>query len=181
MKRFLSVLAVLMIGISAHAVDLKSGNFGKLIGQSQVNVEFDFGQVLIDGIGFEEFKAMGRVDEDYEKWDDFEIFIKRRFIAGLNEYHTKIPGGIVFRMGGDPCGYTLKVMPVMMNSDGVYNVNFSLIDNNTGKEVASASANGDGGVFGTFSNLQGDGFEELGNDFAKFLVKELRWAMRNQY
>lgn len=170
----------LMAAVSVRAVDLKTGSFGVLLGQSQVEVVFDFSSVVIDGMTLDDFKSGGRVDEDYENWDDFEVFIKRRFIAGLNRYHAKIPGDIVFRFSGSPCRYTLKVIPAMMNIDGVYSVNFCLTDNDTGETAGTAYGSGDGGVFGCFSNLQGDGFEELGNDFAKFLIKQLRRTVQGK-
>ena len=91
MRRFVMICMALMAAVSVRAVDLKTGSFGVLLGQSQVEVVFDFSSVVIDGMTLDDFKSGGRVDEDYENWDDFEVFIKRRFIAGLNRYHTKIP------------------------------------------------------------------------------------------
>lgn len=91
MRRFVMICMALMAAVSVRAVDLKTGSFGVLLGQSQVEVVFDFSSVVIDGMTLDDFKSGGRVDEDYENWDDFEVFIKRRFIAGLNRYHAKIP------------------------------------------------------------------------------------------
>ena len=145
MRRFVMICMALMAAVSVRAVDLKTGSFGVLLGQSQVEVVFDFSSVVIDGMTLDDFKSGGRVDEDYENWDDFEVFIKRRFIAGLNRYHAKIPGDIVFRFSGSPCRYTLKVIPAMMNIDGVYSVNFCLTDNDTGETAGTAYGSGDGG------------------------------------
>lgn len=54
--------------------------------------------------------------------------------------------------------------------DGKYIINYSLVDNATGEVLGTAYQTGDGGTFGSFSNLQGDGFEEAAEAFKKFLI-----------
>lgn len=58
--------------------------------------------------------------------------------------------------------------------DGKYIINYSLVDNATGEVLGTAYQTGDGGTFGSFSNLQGDGFEEAAEAFKKFLNKQLK-------
>ena len=58
--------------------------------------------------------------------------------------------------------------------DGKYIINYSLVVNATGEVLGTAYQTGDGGTFGSFSNLQGDGFEEAAEAFKKFLNKQLK-------
>lgn len=170
------ILAGISAALTLSAVDIRTGSFAPLADRSSVGIVFDFSRVLIDGMSLEEFRQSGRVDEDFEKWIDFENFIKRRFLAGVNDRSWKVAKDIIFRMATVDDEYVVIVSPLMMNIDGNYRIEFALKNNVTGEVLGLADERGDGGTFGCFSNLQGDGFEEAGEHFAKFLGKQFRAA-----
>ena len=175
-KRLVLILAGISAALTLSAVDIRTGSFAPLADRSSVGIVFDFSRVLIDGMSLEEFRQSGRVDEDFEKWIDFENFIKTRFLAGVNDRSWKVAKDIIFRMATVDDEYVVIVSPLMMNIDGNYRIEFALKNNVTGEVLGLADERGDGGTFGCFSNLQGDGFEEAGEHFAKFLGKQFRAA-----
>ena len=50
MKKLVLFFAVFFLAVSAYAIDLKTGSFAALAGQERVRVDFDFSDVMIDGI-----------------------------------------------------------------------------------------------------------------------------------
>lgn len=175
MKKFVLSLIVASMALSMSAVDLKTGSFYDAAFISRVGIVFDYSDTVIDGMSIEEFRKSGRVDEDYAEWDEFDTFIRRRFMAGLND--RKMPNDLIFRLGPIDGEYQIKVSPLLMDSDGNYNVLLSFIAPD-GTVKGTAYESGDGGIFGSFSNLQGDAFEELGEHFARFLYKQIRRATK---
>ena len=174
MKKLFLFFAVFFLAVSAYAIDLKTGSFAALAGQERVRVDFDFSDVMIDGMTLENFLELGVVDDDFKDWNDFVNFIKRRFLAGINSDTYKFVEGMVFFTGESETDFSIRVSPAMMNIDGKYIINYSLVDNATGEVLGTAYQTGDGGTFGSFSNLQGDGFEEAAEAFKKFLNKQLK-------
>ena len=175
MRKFVLSLIVASMALSMSAVDFRTGSFYDAAFISRVGIVFDYSDVVIDGMPLEEFRKAGRVDEDFAEWDEFDTFIRRRFIAGLNG--RRMPNDLIFRLGPIEGEYWIKVSPLLMDSEGNYKVLLSFIAPD-GTVKGTAYESGDGGFFGSFSNLQGDAFEELGEHFAKFLSKQIRRAAR---
>ena len=144
-------------------------------------MDFDFSDVMIDGMTLENFLELGEVDDDFKDWNDFVNFIKRRFLAGINSDTYKFVKGMVFFTGESETDFSIRVSPAMMNIDGKYIINYSLVDNATGEVLGTAYQTGDGGTFGSFSNLQGDGFEEAAEAFKKILNKQFFMRRLFQY
>ncbi|MCM1178606.1 MAG: hypothetical protein NC115_07840 [Bacteroidales bacterium] len=175
MKKKILVCCMWLIAIcSAEAVDWKSGSFHGLKIQDEVKVEFDFSSVIIDGMTLDEFRQGARIDEDFSEWGGFESFLIRRFMSGLNGETLKLRENRVYRTGDFKSGYKLVVKPLQMNLSGEYSIDFILVNLAVGEVEGIANEIGDGGTFGSFSNLMGDGFEECAEAFAKFIKKSVK-------
>ena len=66
--------------------------------------------------------------------------------------------------------YTIFICPIKLDSKGNNKSNYVLKDA-SGKELGRAQFNGDGGHWGTFANLMGDGYEKAGRKLASLMKK----------
>ncbi|MCM1139207.1 MAG: hypothetical protein NC453_11615 [Muribaculum sp.] len=147
MKKFITLLSFILVLVSASAQDLT-----ELKKESRINVEFDYSEVLINGLDIDDFS-------DYERdWDKDEPKIYGKFLSNFNKKQKNIVGGHVKN-----AKFTLTVHPITITEKGDIKAYYTITDENGIECYKSTIVKASGGTFGSQLNLIGDGMEALGN------------------
>lgn len=174
MKKLVSLLFMLSLAINAYAQKLTSGSLEDVFNQEFLNVEFDFSKAKLDGI--KESSLLNIGGERAADWVRDKDEICAKF---LYAFHDKIDQEI--EAGHYPdAKYTLIFIPLTFDDDGEVRGDASIV-NQEGNIIATITGiNGDGGRFGSFTNLCGDSMERAGEDIGGFFQREHRKIRRAQ-
>lgn len=160
MKR-ISVVAVMMAlcFIPSFAQKVTKGSLSILKNESQMNMVCDFTKCTID-----DMPAYYFIKQE-ENWEKGVAEIITRFGEGLGR---KIPTLIVGQF--PEARYTLVYNVTVIDDDEDCKGTMVLKETQTGNIVAEIEkANGSAGSFGSFFNLLGDAFEDLGKKIGKLI------------
>lgn len=168
------LLSLLMFPIMGFSQKLTFGSFDDVFAQDTLNVRVDFSEAKIDGIKESSLLNIGGERADDWKRDKDDICSK--FILAL---HYKIDEEMeVGRY--DTAKYTLVFIPRTFDDDGEVRGYASII-NQDGDIIATIDKiNGDGGRFGSFTNLCEDAMERAGESVGRYLQREYRKLRREQ-
>lgn len=141
---------------------ITQGNMKFLKGESRLNCVIDYSETTITGFSEEEFKDwFATLDED-------STFYAKRFFSGVvNEL-----GNRFLLVGNQPkakYNAIIRIMQISPKGDVMAVCDFTLAS--SPDKLCSVQLTGDGGRIGTFMGLVGDGMNELGEHFGKFLRK----------
>jgi len=162
MRGFL-IIVLTFASMHLSAVTLSKGSLSILNGQREVNMVCDFEDCMVDHHTMEWAKAR------HENWD---LGIKES-IGRFNEgYLDKSPDLVKF--GDYPnARYTLRYYVKNIDDDQDTEGYIHIVDNTTNEVVVELlKADGKAGTFGSFFNLLGDAFEDLGQRIAKLARTE---------
>lgn len=163
MKKIFCVFSILLFcasGVSAQK--LQSGSLSVLKNQEVVNFVCDFSNCMIDG-------QHARVKMDAEKnWNKGVKEIIARFNQGQREANR-----LDQHYGNFPdAPYTITYVLSDIDDDQDCTGILIVSETQSGREVARiVKAKGNAGMFGTFFNLLGDAFHNLGEKFGKMISK----------
>ncbi len=178
MKRILLALAFVALAASVHGQQLIGGTLDSIKDVQQIQVSFDYKDALIQGMIFEDFMAKEQREFSNSDYFDFEEEWQKsltaehisRFVAAYNKIASK--KGLPILVSKEmPTRLVVKFASLERDGTAVADYQFM---NSEGKKVAVIRwASPRGGIFGTFLNLLGDASEENGENFAKFINKNI--------
>lgn len=158
MKKAILIFILTLVCSTIYAQD-----FSDLKNETRLNVEFDYSEVLINGLNIEDFAD---AEEDWKK-DEPKIYGK--FISNFNKKMKNLVGGRVKN-----ANYTLTIHPLVISDKGNIKAYF-VITNSEGREVyKSEEVKGSGGTFGSQLNLMGDGMQSLGKKIGSLVNKLIK-------
>jgi hypothetical protein len=164
--RKLLVLSFLMVSLCSNAQKVLSGSFELPVNEKYLTLDWDCSETIIDKKYNEKEWQSVKGDD----WPKAKMQVLERIVSDTND-HLKKSRIIVVLPGSELKGlYTLYICPIKLDSKGNNKTNYILRDGN-GNEVGKAQFNGDGGHWGTYANLLGDGYENAGSKLASLIKK----------
>lgn len=145
-------------------INAMAGGLDFLKNEKFININISYSEAII--AGFEEADILS-FEQDWEK-------DQPRLYAKFHEYFCramkdKLIGGKISK-----ANYTLEVRPLDIKRNGDMKAYFVIIDKQGVEKFRSKSYNAEGGRFGSFLNLVGDGMQSLGKKTASLLKKNLK-------
>lgn len=159
MKKIILACILVFLGLTTHAQKgVYWSNASILKGETRLNVVFDYSEAVLDGMTIE---AMASLDENWEKGSKEAM---ARFCKEFVKHCQVTPALFV---GPYPeAKYTLTLKVLKVDDDGECYVDVIISDNDGNIILNAPKMNGDGGRFGSFTNLMGDGYENLSRKLA---------------
>lgn len=166
MKRSILISFFILSFNVCFAQKLTSGSLEDVFAQETLNVEFDFSKANIDGVKESALLNIGGERASDWKRDKEEICAK--FIFAL---HNKVDQEIEVGHYAD-AKYTLVFIPASFDDDGEVRGSVNIINKEGGVVAVIEKVNGDGGRWGSFTNLCGDAMERAGENVGLCLWRE---------
>ena len=162
---FLTLLLAFLWSSPLSAQVLTKGSLSVLADQENVNMICDFDNCTVDKHSIEYAK------NKHENWDLGVVEIIKRFTDGYNDKTKNY-----CKFGDFPdAKYTLIYHLINIDDDQDTKGTIDIIETQTNEVVAHIEkANGSAGTFGSFFNLLGDAFENLGKKLEKLSRKCIR-------
>lgn len=147
-----------------------------LLNERIVNVIFDFSNANADGMPIAEFIPMREdIETDYsfiEKLNREVPDVIKSFIEEFNDNNDK---NFVLTTNSQNARYTLVVRMLTIDKDGRENTcDYLFIDNQNNTVTDGLRLKAKGGHWGSFPNLMGDAFSEVGSKLGKMTSKQLK-------
>ena len=167
-----------MLSITAFCVNiclaqkLTSGSLEDVFDQETLNVDFDFSKAVIDGM--KESALLNIGGERASDWQRDKNEICSKFLIAMYGQTKDF-----IEIGHYPdAQYTLVFIPASFDDDGEVRGSAHVV-NNEGEVIATIEKiNGDGGRWGSFTNLCGDAMERAGDEVGSLLQREARKAQK---
>lgn len=156
------VLLFLVLGCLTTTVFAQGLDFLK--NEANVGMKLNFAEANI--AGFNESNIM-TFEKDWEK--DQPILLMKMIEHYNNKMAKKLPAS-TFADGK----YTIEARPVMIKKNGKITGYFVVLNADGTEMYRSAKFKAEGGTFGSFLNLLGDGMKSTGDAIAKIISKELK-------
>ena len=162
----LFVLSFLLISISGYAQKVLSGTFELPPNEKYLTLNWDCSETVFEKkYNEKEWQAVKGDD-----WPKAQKQVLERLVRDTNDHIDK-SRVIVVLPGSELQGsFTLFICPIKLDKHGNNKTNYILRDAN-GNEIGKAQFNGDGGRWGTFANLLGDGYENAGKKLGNLIDK----------
>ena len=172
MKNLLNLL-LLVLFIS----NLNAQNNFALLKESKINVEFDYSSAKIESINAKDyFDDRKYFNTDFELEYKNEVF--KEFIGSLYE---NIPSSYKIRFVFEDADYKMIVKIIDVTSKGDTKAEISIFNIKTSETIAKSSFFGRGGVYGSFTNLSGDGIKRIGRKIANKIINSMPYIPINKY
>lgn len=176
---FLTTLFAFTLGVQAQKIT--SGNLFFLFSEEELNVVIDYSKVVIDGksetLFLQQRKNLKHDGQDWNAYWEQEVKkdLRNKFMNNFNGELSKSP--LKLQGGVYPnAKYTATIYVLNIDSDGECDSEVIFTQKDSGEIVAIVSKlNGDGGKYGSFENLAGDGFQRAGTNLGKFICKQIRY------
>jgi len=168
MKKVFFLALCALAFVSVNAKPRTNGSFDVINGAPRVGIKFDFDRTLYDGTAFNTFLAEQKFSEG--DWRDIQYCdLYADFVASANEvFGSRVMGIQEFIKAP----YYILVCPGNMTSNGEIAATIFLHSASDDAVIASVELVGKGGKKGSWSALLGDGFANLGVNYAKFILKQ---------
>ena len=155
---FIILLGAFVWCSSSFAQIITKGSLSVLQDQKQVNMICDFDNCTVDKHSIEYAK------DQHDNWDLGVMEITKRFSDGYNDKSKHYS-----KFGNFPdAKYTLIYHLIDIDDDQDTKGTIDIIETQTKELVVHIEkANGSAGMFGSFFNLLGDAFENLGQKLGK--------------
>lgn len=165
MKKLL-VIIFMCFSLSGYAQKVKSGTFELPANEKYITFDWDCSKTLFEKKYDErEWRAIKGDDWDKAKKGVIEMLVR--------DFNENLRGSRIIAVlpDSDIKGtYIVYICPQELDSKGNNITTYVLTDSN-GRELGWAELYGDGGRWGSFTNLIGDGYEDIGKDLAKIFKK----------
>lgn len=176
-KRFFLMIAMFMLSIMAiNANDnvIVQGSFEKLQGVNKFNIEIDWTNIHINGLTPGEWIRYRNAEQPaYDAEEEYQHELKPSWHKIVESVNDKLNGKQIYVLPNSPeQEYTIIVSPHQIDKKGNLEA-FCSIVNKDGEALVTFALVGKGGIFGTMSNLWGDGFKSAGKNLAETLQKYL--------
>ena len=165
----LGLFLVSKISVSAQKIEL--GTLAFLNGENEINLIMDYSDAILNNINVQKYKNQ-KEDNWGPGWDgETRIFLFEKFVLKFN---FKL--GVKYKiMAGDfpNANYTatVKVLRIERNGQTTGKLTFTKKDSNDVLSIITFVS--EGGKYGTFENLAGDGSQEAGSILGEFIRKNI--------
>ena len=159
----LVLMATMMSANTSLAQKLQSGSLDFLSSTNTLAVAIDYSQAIISKLTY---STRCEVDPDWKKGEEE---IEKRFVIALAEELSKHGIGI-----SKNSSYTLNLIPIKIDNDGETRAQLYVKDADGNSVAFIDNLHGEGGRFGSLTNLTGDGMERLAHSLGSFLGKQKR-------
>ena len=164
--RKLFVLALLGLSLSGNAQKVLNGSFELPADEKYLALDWDCSQTLFE----KKYTEREWIAVKGDDWDKAKKEVIEMIVGDMNKNmgKTRI---IAVLPGSELHGsYTLYICPQKLDSKG-NNKSTYILKDAKGNELGKAEFTGDGGRWGTFANLIGDGYENAGKKLASLIKK----------
>lgn len=174
MKRLLFVMQLLLFCSTLCFANPTTG-LGILKGQHRIFWQMDWSQLTIEDMKPRDWLVYRQTERpEYDAKFELEQQLKPRIMDMVSGANAKLKAEQMILCGDSDCVYTLVLQPVSMSKKGNCTVKCYLRQTTSGKQIYEFYVLGRGGVFGTMSNLWGDGFKSAGKRMAKMILDGVR-------
>ncbi len=171
MKKFIFLVLSFLAVNTMNAQKLISGDFSVLKSEKFLKVAWDYSETIIEKQYSEsEWEKI----RDPGEWENAKEEAMDVVLENMNDALEKTTLRVVGLDRDFEVKYVLYIKPIELDKKGNNRSDFILIEKETDKEVARLNIKGDGGHWGTLSNLLGDGFEESARSVGKYIRKVLK-------
>ena len=176
-KRFFIIASMLMLSVfvmNARDNIVVEGTFMNIPRVSKFNVEIDWTNTYINGLTPDEWIRYRNAEQPaYDAEQEYQNELKPRWMDMVTACNEKLNKKNMFLLPDAPeQEYTLIVSPQKIDRRGNLEA-YCYIVNSNDKVLVKFALTGKGGIFGTMSNLWGDGFKSAGKNLAKIILKYL--------
>ena len=176
-KRLFISASILMLSVfvmSARDNIVVEGSFAKIQGIKRFNIEVDWTNIHINGLTPGEWIRYRNSEQpSFDAEEEFQSELKPRWSDMVASSNEKLNKKQVYLLpDASELKYKLIVSPHQIDRNGNLEA-FCTIVNKNDEVLVKFVLTGKGGIFGTMSNLWGDGFKSAGKNLAKILEKYL--------
>lgn len=175
MKKLLLFIVALM-PMALLAQENVSGQFPELKSGNAMNIQIDMSQMTISSQPISTWLKIRQAEQP--QWDaqhEVENELKPQVSSGLvSEANARLEKKGFVLIADSSTQYTLKVVVRNVERKGSNVNDCQIIDNASGRTLVSFTLEGKGGVFGSMSNLWGDGFKDAGKKLGKLLARYVK-------
>lgn len=167
MKKTLLITFMALATLNSYAQKVIDGTFALLKDEKFVTVAWDFSKTVF------EKKFNEKEWADIHTPAEWEEAKKEAMEKILEEANGKLENATVYLVDAttykEKTNYTIIITPKTLDKKGNNLSNYVLRKNANSEEVAVIEIKGDGGHFGSLSNLLGDGYEEAARKLGKHI------------
>jgi hypothetical protein len=166
MKQIILLLALIGSVGFGYAQKLQSGSLSALKNETRLNVKIDYSEAILNHLSIDDFVATA------DNWELAQTELWGKFVTNLNEEMSQRKVRLVGGHFQDAYTMVLRVQEIDGRGNQQAFVDFIAP---TGETIAVVSVRGDGGHFGSFYNLAGDGMKDVGERLGQFNRKNGKW------
>lgn len=175
MKRIFVLFTLILANVSFSTAQIKTkGSFSSLTTPQNIDFEIDFTSGTYKGLTYDELlNLVCPGTNQTEQWAIKSSSLRGSF---MHYFVQRIaPKGYMLGSYKDGLArYRLTMQINFVSPKGDVSATYVITEINTGDLVLEFKDTCEGGMFGTFMNLFGDGLREAGDRAGKFFVKGVR-------
>lgn len=175
MKRIIILFILILANISLSIAQIKTkGSFSSLVTPQNIDLEIDFTSGTYKGLTYDELlNLVCPGTNQTEQWAIKASSLRGSFMHYFVE-RIAPKGYMVGSYKDGQARYRLTMQINYVSPKGDVSATYIITDINTGEEVVEFKDTSEGGMFGTFMNLFGDGLREAGDRAGKFFIKGVK-------
>ena len=175
MKRITLLLSLIFIGMTAlSAQTITKGSFNLLVNPQNLDFKIDYQSGIYKGLNFDERMQLECEGANLEaECKRTQQSLRGYFISSFLERTTNYGYGLG-TFDENKAKYRLTMHINSVSENGNTSARYNITDLKTGEEIVEFTANSEGGVFGSFINLWGDGMQDAGSVVGKFFIKQIK-------
>ncbi|MCI6550861.1 MAG: hypothetical protein MR450_08400 [Prevotella sp.] len=176
LKKILLLAALLTGAWNIQAEEKIEGSLAELKGKTKIKVVEDWTGTAIAGKSLEDWLLFRQTEQpNYDAKHEWEEELKPRLLEDLprtaNEKMTKTN---LFLVRDVDTRFVMTIHPVSVEKKGNCIITCTIREAKTGHQLAQIVIEGNGGKFGSMSNLWGDGFRSAGKELGALMVMALK-------
>jgi hypothetical protein len=174
MKKLLMVMQLLLLCCTMAFASPTTG-LSVLKGQHRILWKVDWSQLKIEGMNRTDWLKYRQAEQpEYDATYELEYQLKPRIVDMVTGANSKLTGKQMVLCTDSDCTYTLVLQPVSLSKKGNCTVKCYVKQTKSGRTVYEFFVLGRGGVFGSMSNLWGDGFQNAGKRLGKMIISGVK-------
>lgn len=173
MKKSVFLLMTLLIcSFAATAQEITKGSFHRLIIPQDIDLHIDFTSGVYRGLTYSELiESECPGDNSEQLWKVHEESLKSQFLKCFLE---EVGPGYSFGAFASVATHRMTMKINNVNPKGYLSATFTFTNIATNALVVEFEVNGDGGRYGSFVNLFGDGIRDAGEKAGSFFLKQVK-------
>lgn len=146
-----------------------------LKGQHKIGWRMDWSKLTIETLSPDDWVNFRQAEQpQYDAKFELEEQLKPRILDMVAAANHQLVDEQMFLITDSTTNYTFVFQPLNITKKGNNMVKCYLKETKTDRTVFEVMVMGRGGVFGSMSNLWGDGFKDAGKRLGKMIVEEVK-------